>query len=56
MKRDPHVFDLVPFFCAFAILQIVNDVRRKYVAFQVLAMNLCVKTWYTMNASAHVQK
>ena len=40
VKRDPHVFDLVPFFCAFAILQIVKDVSRKYVAFQVLAMNL----------------
>jgi hypothetical protein len=40
VKRDPHVFDLVPFCCAFAILQIVKDVRRKSVAFEVLAMNL----------------
>ena len=57
MKRDPHVFDLVPFFCAFAILQIVKDVSRKYVAFQVLAMNLLRRT-VVQNARkhAHVQK
>jgi hypothetical protein len=57
VKRDPHVFDLVPFFCAFAILQIVKDVRRKYVAFQVLAMNLLRRN-VVQNArkSAHVQE
>ena len=57
VKRDPHVFDLVPFCCAFAILQIVKDVRRKSVAFQVLAMNLLRRNM-VQNArkSANVQK
>ena len=56
MKRDPHVFDLVPFFCAFAILQIVKDVRRKSVAFQVLAMNLLCQKWYKMLAKEAVSR
>jgi hypothetical protein len=57
VKRDPHVFDLVPFFCAFAILQIVKDVSRKYVAFQVLAMNLVRRNvLQNERKSAHVQK
>ena len=50
-----------PTFCRFsvlvAILQIVKDVRRKSVAFQVLAMNLLRRN-VVQNArkSAHVQK
>jgi hypothetical protein len=40
----------------FAILEIVKDVRRKTVGFQVLAMNLLCQKWYKMLAKEAVSR
>jgi len=40
----------------FPFLEIVKDAPGKSVAFQVLEMNLCVKTWYKTHIEERFQK
>jgi len=40
----------------FPFLEIVKDAPGKSVAFQVLAMNLCVETWYKTHIEERFQK